>query len=91
MFDHDPSLRAVRFELLADASAGLLPRILAPFARRDLAPDQVRARRIGEVMQTSVTLDAMPAGMVHVVEGNLRQIIGMRRVEVVLCAMQQAA
>lgn len=77
-------LRSVTFDMLADAEPGLLPRVLVPFARRDLAADQVRARRFGDSMQVTIVLDAMPGEMVHLVEGNLRQIVGMRRVEVVL-------
>ncbi len=77
-------LRSVTFDLVADAEPGLLPRVLVPFARRDLAADQFRARRFGDRMQVTVVLDAMPNEMVHLVEGNLRQIVGMRRVEVVL-------
>lgn len=77
-------LQSVAFDMLADAEPGLLPRVLVPLARRDLAADQLRARRSGDAMQITVVLDAMPAEMVHLVEGNLRQIVGMRRVEVVL-------
>ena len=75
---------AVTFDLLAHAEPGLLPRILAPFARRDLSADQMRARRYGDIMQVTVTLDSMPEAEIHIVEGNLRQIVGMRRVEVML-------
>ncbi len=77
-------LRFVTFDLLADVEPGLLPRILVPFARRDLAPDQFRARRFGDTMQVTIILDAMPADELGLVEGNLRQIVGMRRVEIVL-------
>ena len=83
-------LRSVTFELSADAEPGLLPRVLGPFARRDLMPDQLRARRVGDTMQATVHVDAMPAEMVHVVEGNLRQVIGVRRVEVVLRGVVRA-
>ena len=77
-------LQSVTFDMLADAEPGLLPRVLVPFARRDLAADQVRARRFGDAMQVTIVLDAMPNEMVHLVEGNLRQLVGMRRVEVTL-------
>ena len=83
-------LRSVVFELLADSAPGLLSRVLVPFARRDLTPDQVKARRAGEAMQATVIVDAMPAEMVHLLEGNLRQIVGMRRVEVVLRGVVRA-
>jgi hypothetical protein len=84
-------LRSVTFDLLADAEPGLLPRILVPFARRDLTPDQVKARRTGDMMETTLHCAAMPAEMVRLVEGNLRQIVGVRRVEVVLRGMVRVA
>ncbi|HUN40839.1 MAG TPA: hypothetical protein VMU81_11145 [Acetobacteraceae bacterium] len=71
---------AVRFMLDADASPGLLPRLLQPFARRDLAPDRMWAHRNGDVMHVEVALEAMPAEMVHLVEGNLWQVVGVRQV-----------
>lgn len=77
-------LRSVTFEVLADAEPGLLPRVLVPFARRDLTPEQVKARRFGDSMQATLIVEGIPAEMVHLVEGNLRQIVGVRRVEVIL-------
>ena len=74
-------LVAARFTVTADASPGLLSRVLEPFAKRDLVPDLVRATRDGEAMRAEVALQAMPLGMVHLVAGNLGQIIGVRRVE----------
>ena len=87
----DHPFQSVRFELLADADAGLLPRLLVPFARRDLLPDQVRSRRHGEAVEASLEMAAMPAEMVHLVEGNLRQIVGVRRVTVTVRASARAA
>ncbi len=71
---------AVRFTVLADAAPGLLPRLLQPFAKRDLVPDALEAIRTGETMRVTLSLDAMPADVVHLVEGNLRQIVGVRDV-----------
>ena len=87
----DQSVRSVRFEVQADADPGLLPRLLVPFARRDLLPDQVRTRRRGDVVEASLEMFAMPAEMVHLVEGNLRQVVGVRRLSVMLCGGVQAA
>jgi len=70
----------VRFHLLAEAEPGLLPRLLVPFARRDLLPDRVSALRQGEVMRVEIAVDAMPGEMVHLVEGNLRQVVGVHGV-----------
>jgi acetolactate synthase regulatory subunit len=74
-------LVAARFTVMADAAPGLLSRVLEPFAKRDLIPDAVRATRDGSAMRAEVSLTAMPLGMVHLVAGNLGQIIGVRRVE----------
>ena len=71
---------AVRFMLDAEASPGLLPRLLQHFARRDLAPDRMWSHRSGPVMHVEIALEAMPAEAVHLVEGNLRQVVGVQQV-----------
>lgn len=68
---------AARFTLSAEPSPGLLPRLLQPFARRGLMPDRVLALREGAAMRVEIALDAMPAGMVHLVAGNLSQVVGV--------------
>jgi hypothetical protein len=70
----------VRFRLHADPSPCLLPRLLQPFARRDLTPDHVRSHRTGDRMEVEIVLHAMPADTVHLVLGNLTQIVGVRQV-----------
>lgn len=87
----DHPFQCVRFEVQADAEPGLLPRLLVPFARRDLTPDQMRSRRCGEVIEASLEMQAMPAEMVHLVEGNLRQVVGVRRLSVVVRGAGRAA
>jgi hypothetical protein len=71
---------SVRFTLLADAAPGLLPRLLQPFAKRDLTPDLFEATRDGEDVRVQISMVAMPAEMVHLVEGNLAQVVGVRQV-----------
>jgi hypothetical protein len=88
---NDPSCRPVRFEVLADAEPGLLPRTFAPFARRDLVPDRVCVQRSGASLLVEIGMEAMPLEMLHLVEGNLRQIVGVQRVTVILCSAQQVA
>jgi hypothetical protein len=68
---------SVRFSLTADAAPGLLPRLLQPFAKRDLSPDAFEASRAGDEMRVEIAMHAMPAEMVHLVEGNLRQVVGV--------------
>ena len=67
----------VEFMVTAEASPGLLSRLLQPFAKRDLTPDTMQARRDGDVLRVTIGMEAMPAEMVHLVEGNLRQVIGV--------------
>lgn len=76
MSDSDHLVPA-RFVLLAEPSPGLLPRLMQPLAKRDLVPDLVLARREGGAMRVEIALDAMPAGMVHLVQGNLGQVVGV--------------
>lgn len=75
-----PTMLAVRFLLDADACPGLLPRLLHPYAKRDLVPDRMWSHRAGEVMHVEIAMEAMPVEYVHVVEGNLRQVVGVRNV-----------
>ncbi len=70
----------VRFFVDAEADPGLLPRLLAPFARRDLTPDRMWSHRSGETMHVEIALDAMPEAELHLVEGNLGQVVGVRHV-----------
>ena len=73
---------SARFALLAEPYPGLLPRLLEPLAKRDLTPERVMARREGEAMRVELALE-MPAGMVHLVAGNLGQVIGVLELRVV--------
>jgi hypothetical protein len=71
---------AVRFLVDADSHPGLLSRLLQPFAKRDLIPDRMWAHRSGETMHVEIAMEAMPIEVVHLVEGNLRQVVGVRDV-----------
>ena len=72
------------FHVLADTCRGLLPRLLQPLAKRDLVADAFHASREGDETRVEVALHAMPAGMVHLVAGNLGQVVGVREVRVVV-------
>jgi hypothetical protein len=71
---------AVRFMLEADVAPGLLPRLLQPFAKRDLVPDRMWSHRLHDTLHVEIAMDAMPGEYVHLVEGNLRQIVGVHSV-----------
>ncbi|MFC3126953.1 hypothetical protein ACFOD4_17945 [Pseudoroseomonas globiformis] len=74
-------MASARFTVQAEAYPGLLSRVLEPFAKRDLTPDRVRSQREGDYLRVEVALDAMPLEMLHLVAGNLGQIIGVLKVE----------
>jgi hypothetical protein len=76
----DAAFVAVRFMLDAECSPGLLPRLLQPFARRDLMPDRMWSHRTGTEVHVEIAMEAMPADCLHLVEGNLRQVVGVRQV-----------
>lgn len=71
---------SVRFTVTADCSPGLLPRLLQAFAKRDLTPDSFVATRSGGAMRVDIAMAEMPAEMMHLVEGNMGQVIGVRAI-----------
>jgi hypothetical protein len=75
-----PSPLPTRFDLRAEPSPGLLPRLLQPFAKRDVTPDLFQARRSGEDMDITITCHELEAGMAALIAGNLGQVIGVNRV-----------
>jgi hypothetical protein len=81
MSDSSSAVSAARFTVVAEAYPGLLSRVLEPLAKRDLTPDRLRAQREGDYLRVEIGLDAMPLEMLHLVAGNLGQIIGVLRVE----------
>lgn len=87
----DPTV-AVRFMLDADTAPGLLSRLLQPFAKRDLIPDRMWSHRAGDTMHVEIALAAMPGDVVHLIDGNLRQVVGVRSLTQVRPeALRQAA
>lgn len=68
---------SVRLTVLAVAEPGILARLIQPFARRDLTPDGFECTRTGATLRVDIAMQAMPAEMVHLIEGNLRQTVGV--------------
>jgi acetolactate synthase small subunit len=81
----------VRFLLDAECSPGLLPRVLQPFARRDLVPDRMWSHRSGGMMHLEIAVETMPDDEIHLVEGNLRQIVGVLKVIQIRAETHRAA
>ena len=66
------------------AVEALLIRLLQPFSKRDLIPDRMCSHRAGDTMHVEIALAEMPSDVVHLVDGNLRQVVGVRSVSQVL-------
>ena len=86
-----PRARAVRFLLSADAEPGLLPRLLQPFAKRDLIPERIDARRDGDMLRVEILLHDPAPGYADLVAGNLSQIVGVHDIHQVREAAARAA
>lgn len=71
-----------RFDLRAEPSPGLLPRVLQPFAKRDVTPDFFQARRMDAEMDITIICFDLEPGMAALIAGNLGQVIGVSRVVV---------
>lgn len=70
----------VLFIVEAFAEPGLLPRLLQPFAKRDLTPDHMLVRREGAMLRVELGMEAMPVDVIHLIAGNLGQVVGVLRV-----------
>jgi hypothetical protein len=77
-----PAPSTTRFDLRAEPSPGLLPRVLQPFAKRDVTPDLFQARQGFEEMEITITCQDLEPGMAALIAGNLGQVIGVSRVVV---------
>ena len=82
---------AACFVLEADPTPCLLPRLLQPFARRGLIPDHVSVRRSADPNRVELALDDITAEEAHLVEGNLRQLVGVFSLSRLAPARQRAA
>ena len=51
-----------------------------PFARRDIVPDRMWSHRSGDMLHVEIAVLAMPYEAAALVEGNLRQVVGVSTV-----------
>jgi acetolactate synthase small subunit len=77
MTDDDTLLPPRRVRLLAEAEPGLLPRVLAPFARRGVILEQLIVTRQGAALAIEIVIPPLPAAVLRPITGNLRQIVGL--------------
>ncbi len=77
-----PTARAVRYDVTATSSPGVINVVLAPFARRGLILDVVHAHRDGELTLIEITVNEMPFELRRGCEAALRQMIAVLQVGV---------
>jgi hypothetical protein len=73
-----PAGSSVLFEVLVDFGPGVLPRLLQPLARRNLVPETFAAKLEGGALAVEIRLAGVPADTLALIEGNLRQVVGVR-------------
>ena len=82
MSDFVSATGAARCSLLAEPSPGMLPRVMQPFAKRDLVPDHFASHREDGTLRLSFGMKSMPAEMVHLVRGDLARLVGLLDLQV---------
>ena len=75
---------SVRYMVEADASPGLLSRLLQPFAKRDISPDRMWSSRTGNAVHAEIAVEQLEPDLLHRIEGNLNQVVGVTSVVAVL-------
>ena len=83
-FADEPVFVSVRYMVEADASPGLLSRLLQPFAKRDISPDRMWSARTGNSVHAEIAVDQLEPDLLRRIEGNLYQVVGVTSVVTVI-------
>lgn len=86
-----PCVVSVRYMVDADASPGLLSRLLQPFAKRDVTLDRMWSHHNAGTMHVEFAVHELPVEYAHLIEGNLRQVVGVQSVVPVLAERNSLA
>lgn len=71
------SFVSVRYMVEAEASPGLLSRLLQPFAKRDVTPDRMWSARAGNSVHAEIAVEVLERDFLSRIEGNLCQVVGV--------------
>jgi hypothetical protein len=88
--DADPAATTC-FSVTGEASPGLMPRLLEPFAKRGLVPDAFHARTIDGRLIVEIRCHGMEAALAGYIGRCLRQIYLVERVLVSTDAAEYGA
>ncbi|HUZ64572.1 MAG TPA: hypothetical protein VMU82_12800 [Acetobacteraceae bacterium] len=79
------------FIIEAITEPGLLPRLIQPFARRDVLPDRFEAHRHGDTLHVVIGMAGAPEETIALIEGNLCQIVGVHALRRIAGTPQEMA
>jgi hypothetical protein len=78
-----PDVTTACFAIRAAAEAGILSRLIEPFAKRNLVPSSVHARLSGALRDTlsvDLQIDGLEPGMAEIIAETIRQMVSVERV-----------
>jgi acetolactate synthase small subunit len=78
-----PDTATACFAIRAAAEPGILPRLIGLFAKRDLVPAAVQARRIGpgrDLLAVDLQVEGLDPGLAELIAENMRQMVSVERV-----------
>ncbi|MEI9984444.1 MAG: hypothetical protein WDN69_15310 [Aliidongia sp.] len=78
-----PDASTACFAIRAAAEPGILPRLIGLFAKRDLVPAAVQARRIGpgrDLLAVDLQVEGLDLGLAELIAENMRQMVSVERV-----------
>jgi acetolactate synthase small subunit len=78
-----PDFPVACFAVRAAAEPGILSRLIELFAKRDLVPDAVQARRIGaarDQLAVDLQVDGLAPHLAELVAESMRQMVSVERV-----------
>lgn len=71
------------FTLTADAAPGLLPRVLNPFAKRDVIPHAMEALRCGDTCRVTIECRDLDPVDARLIRGDLMRMVGLHDLQMV--------
>lgn len=76
-----PCATSAAYEVCAAADPNIAPRLLALFAQRDLIPDMVQMRRLGDELAIVIGQSSVAEQTARIMAEKMRAIVTVRSVE----------
>ena len=78
-----PDVITACFAVRVAADAGILSRLIEPFAKRDLVPSSVHARLTGaarDMLSVDLQIDGLEPALAEIIAETIRQMVSVERV-----------